>query len=125
MADGIRIRPSTERLRAAGVTSAADRLVMVRDVSRTYPDGPRFCGYCTRAEREAAGWKGQDVLHEHKTYHFQLEGDGTVMVSTAIWDRLQRMLDNGGFERVNVVATPPSQSISLPTATIITAAPLI
>lgn len=54
--------------------------------------------------------------HEFKTYHFQLDQDGTIIVSTAIWDRLQTMFDNGGFEKVNVVAKPPSQTIELPTA---------
>ena len=37
------------------------------------------------------------------------------MVSTGVWDQLQRLYDNGGLEMVNVVATPPTQGIVLPT----------
>lgn len=115
MPDGIRIQPSSDRLRAAGVTSAADRLIIVRDLSRPYGQ-ERVCGYCTRLERQVSGWKGRDVTHGSKTYHFQLEGDGTIMVSTGVWGRLQMMFDNGGFERVNAVKKPPSQSLIIPTA---------
>jgi hypothetical protein len=98
MADGVRIQPQAARLRAEGITDVAGRLFIVRDVSRplTAPIDCHMCGE-----------------HQCKTYHLQLDGDGTVMVSTTIWERMQSMHDNGGFEKVNVVAEPPAQRLLL------------
>lgn len=103
MADGIRIQPTAEALKLVGIANANDRPWIVRDLSRPF-NGPPWadCHMCGH--------------HEVKTYHFQLDGEGTIMVSTTIWERLQMMFDCGGFEKVNVVAEPPSQGIVVPTA---------
>lgn len=105
MADGIRIQPQPARWRDYG--DMRDRLIIVRDTSRPLkPGGLRpVCRVC-------------GMPHECKTYHFQLDSDGTIMVSTTIWGRLQRMFDHGGFEQVNVVSAPPAQGIELPTANV-------
>lgn len=103
MADGVRITPTAETLKTVGIDTASDRPWVVRDISRPF-NGPPWheCAQCGH--------------HECKTYHFQLDADGTVVVSTTIWDRLQMLFDCGGFEKVNVVAEPPTQSMVLPTA---------
>jgi hypothetical protein len=105
MADGVRIQPQPARLRAEGVGSAAHRLFVVRDVTRPLPPPWSACGTC-------------GVAHGCKTYHLQLDGDGTVIVSTTIWANLQRLHDRGGFEQVNVVATPPAQGLVFPAAAV-------
>jgi hypothetical protein len=103
VADGIRIQPTPDRWRDYG--DMRNRPINVRDLTRpvkTYPRNP-VCSICR-------------MRHEFKTYHFQLDSDGTVMVSTTIWDRLRRLHDCGGFEVVNVVAEPPAQGFELPPA---------
>jgi hypothetical protein len=102
MADGIRIQPQRARLAAEGVASVANRMFVIRDRGRPLPPVTvcRHCGY----------------PHDCKAYHFQLDGEGTIIVSTKIWENLLKMPDHGGFERVNVVAKPPTQGILLPTA---------
>jgi hypothetical protein len=105
VADGIRIQPQKERLRSEGITDVANRLFIIRDVSRPIPFHPKnpVCRICGRQ-------------HEFKTYHLQLDADGTIMVSTGVWDKMSMMFDQGGFEKVNVVSDPPAQHIELPTA---------
>jgi hypothetical protein len=100
VADGIRIQPALDRRQTYG--DFANRLVILRDVSRPIPPHPAnpACRHCGRP-------------HECKTYHFQLDAEGTIIVSTTIWQRLLAMPDRGGFELVNVVANPPTQRISL------------
>ena len=106
MADGIRIQPQAARLKAEGITDVAGRLFIVRDVTRPFVVDPsQICHHCGRP-------------HECKTYHLQLDGEGTVMVSTRIWERLRGLFDCGGFEKVNVVSKPPAQGIILPPASI-------
>jgi hypothetical protein len=107
VADGIRIQPQPARLRAEGIISVAHRLFIVRDQSRPLPPNP---------SRPACQVCGQP--HQCKTYHLQMDGEGTVIVSTTIWARMQRLHDYGGFEPVNVVAKPPTQGLVLPTATV-------
>jgi hypothetical protein len=107
VADGIRIQPQPARLRAEGIVSVADRLFIVRDRSRLLPPNLhrpvcRLCGH----------------PHQCKTYHLQLDGEGTIIVSTTIWARMQRLHDHGGFEPVNVVAKPPTQGLILPPVTV-------
>jgi hypothetical protein len=58
------------------------------------------------------------VPHEFKTYHLKMEPDGTVIVSTRIWERISAMHENGGFEAINVVADPPGQNIKLEPVTL-------
>ena len=99
MADGIRIRPQPGRLPPE---SAYGRLIVLRDTARPFDPPYVVCATC-------------GVPHDCKTYHFQLDGDGTIIVSTTIWDNLSRMFDFGGFEVANVVAEPPAQGITVPT----------
>ena len=83
----------------------ANRLFLIRDVSRPISPSPHnpTCRICGRP-------------HECKTYHLQLDADGTIMVSTTIWANMLKMYDHGGFEQVNVVADPPDIGIVLPPA---------
>jgi hypothetical protein len=101
VADGIRIQPALDRRAQYG--TMANRLIILRDVSRPLAPHPQrpACRLCGRP-------------HEFKTYHFQLDGEGTIIVSTEIWQRLLAMPDHGGFEKVNVVAKPPTQQLVLP-----------
>lgn len=115
---GVRIQPSDERLAAAGLTRGdmGSRPVTVRDLSRPM-QGPPFppCFICGH--------------HDVKTYHLGerrdaqgvpiLDADGTTIVSETIWAGMQRMFDDGGFEKVNVVEAPPTQGFRLPTASIL------
>jgi hypothetical protein len=107
VADGIRIQPQKARLRAEGVNDVAGRMFLIRDVSRPIPVHPYspVCRIC-------------HIQHECKTYHLQLDADGTVMVSTTIWENMLKLFDHGGFEQVNVVAEPPDQTMELPTAVV-------
>lgn len=117
MANGIRIQPTDAVLSMLGLTrgDCANRPWRVLDHSRP-ADGPPF---------PACKWCGE---HKVKTYHLGhrrlpdglpiLDADGTTMISTVIWEKLQALHDNGGFEKVNVVATPPVQNIVLPTAVV-------
>jgi hypothetical protein len=101
----VRIQPQPARLAAEGITSVAHRLFIVRDQSRPMPPDPhrpacRLCGH----------------PHQCKTYHLQLDGEGTVIVSTTIWAHMRKLFDHGGFEQVNVVRQPPTQGLILPPA---------
>ena len=98
MAEGIRITPQPGRL-----LESANRLIILRDRARPIaltPNSP-VCHIC-------------GTPHDCKTYHFQLDSDGTIIVSATIWENLQSMYDHGGFEKVNVVPEPPDQTILLP-----------
>lgn len=108
MADGVRIQPQPARLRADGIDSVANRLFVVRDVTRPLRPPHTVCTTC-------------GVAHECKTYHLQLDAEGTVIVSTTVWDRLHRLYDHGGFEQVNVVRKPPTQRLVLPPALVMAA----
>jgi hypothetical protein len=94
-------------LRAESITSVAHRLFIVRDLARPLrPDPHRSaCRVCGRP-------------HTCKTYHFKLDAEGTVIVSTTIWAHLARMPDHGGFELVNTVGAPPAQGLVLPPAAV-------
>lgn len=100
MAEGIRIRPKAHMLPPE---SAHGRLVVVRDTARPFDPPHATCATC-------------GVPHDCKTYHFQLDGDGTVIVSTTIWSKLQGMVDTAGFEQANIVKRPPAQGIVVPPA---------
>jgi hypothetical protein len=107
VSDGIRIQPQKERLRSEGITDVANRLFVVRDVSRpikVIPESP-VCPHC-------------GYPHDCKAYHLQLDAEGTVMVSTTIWENMLKLFDQGGFEKVNVVGDPPDQRIILPSASV-------
>lgn len=105
MAEGVRIQPQPDRLKAQNIESAAHRLFILRDRSRPFTDNPNrsICVTC-------------GTPHECKTYHLKMGADGTTIVSTGVWEQLQRMPDHGGFEIVNTVTEPPAQGIVLPPA---------
>lgn len=99
---GVRIRPKDRHVPVSS-------MCVVRDIARPFPppaDGRRLadvqpkCSIC-------------GVQHFHKTYHLQLDGDGTAIVSPTIWQHLEGMVDSAGFELVNYVADPPAQTIAL------------
>ena len=120
MADGIRIGLTDQARRMAGLGQLSEfgrtgLLWIVRDITRMHAD-PYECGYCTRRAKIHDGYRALPVFHDCKTYHFELDGDLTTMVSTTIWNRLQYLCDCGGFELVNTVAKPPTQRLEVPTA---------
>ncbi len=97
MADGVRIR-------FVGAEVPDNALIIVRDITRPFTPAPdQICRLCHRP-------------HDCKTYHIQLNGDGTALVSTTIWKHLSLLYDDGGFELVNTVKEPPAQKIAMPTA---------
>lgn len=107
MAEGVRIQPRPD------LNWPNDLFVVIQDHMRPTPppaDGRSleeikpFCRVC-----ELAG-QGRKK-HFCKTYHIQLIGGSTV-VSTGVWEALQRCADNP-FEAVNPVANPPAQNLIL------------
>ncbi len=52
--------------------------------------------------------------HDVKTYHLDLDGEGTIIVSTTVYEKLQALADHGGFEFVNRVVNPPAQELKIP-----------
>lgn len=99
MAEGIRIQARPD------LNWPGDANVCVTDHSRPYPqprDGSRLedvqpmCPSCGRQ-------------HFAKTYRIQLRA-GSAIVSTTVWDRLQRLADNP-FVYANPVPEPPGQLI--------------
>jgi hypothetical protein len=50
--------------------------------------------------------------------HLELDGEGTVIVSTPGWANLQKVPNWGGFRVVNTVENPPTRNLMLPTKTI-------
>lgn len=100
MAEGIRIRHKTLK----GV------MLVIRDKERPFQkphNNSSFkfpicstCGY----------------PHECKTYHLQLDSEGTIIVSTTVYDNLSKLIDKGGFDIVNMVAKPPTQHLVVPRA---------
>lgn len=53
------------------------------------------------------------TFHIHKTYHLDLDADGTVIVSTTVFERLKEV-GLAGFSMVNVVKRPPPISLEIP-----------
>lgn len=49
------------------------------------------------------------VVHTFKTYHLLLDDEGCILVSTGVWDHIDRMFDKGGFKIVNIIHNPPAQ----------------
>ena len=120
VSDGIRLRLTDQAARHAGLGQLSDFgrtgvLWIVRDVTRKFSQ-PYECGYCTRRAKTLDGYKALPVFHDGKTYHFELDADLSVMVSPTIWNRLQYLVDCGGFELVNTVASPPAQGLEVPSA---------
>ena len=100
-AEGIRIRHKTLR----GI------MLVVRDQSRPLltTDGKPLpknfhldpCATC-------------GVPHYVKTYHLQLDSEGTIIVGRPIYEKLQRLADSAGFDFSNVVDNPPDQILRVP-----------
>lgn len=80
-------------------------LYLVEDLSRPYPR-PLYCATCSSALRA-------EIAHHVKTYHLTLDGGGTVIVSTGIYERLKKIPGLGGLQLVNSVADPPPQRLDL------------
>ena len=100
-AEGIRIRHKTLK----GI------LLVVRDQSRPLlttdgkPLPPNFhLDNCTTC----------GVPHDVKTYHLQLDSEGTIIVGRPIFEKLQGLADHAGFELANVVDDPPDQVLHIP-----------
>lgn len=92
---GIRIRHKTLK----------SVMLVIRDKARPIkaPEGYVFpkcatCGY----------------PHDVKTYHLNLDSEGTIIVSLEIYRNLQKLVDHGGFDFANHVPDPPTQKIILP-----------
>ena len=62
------------------------------DGNRPYTQ-PVECGQC-------------HLIHNFKTYHINLDGEGFAIVSTEVWEMLQRIPTNP-FTLMNEVANPP------------------
>ena len=84
-------------------------LVVIRDRARPLPS-PLDCHLCG--------------THPFKTYHFELDETGSVLVSLDVWKALQAMVPHidastgvahaaAGFELVNHVPDPPTQRITV------------
>lgn len=73
-------------------------LVLVPDLSRSLRK-PYQCPTC-------------NTVHACKTYHLNLDSDGTVIVSPEIWERLKR-IQNHDFSLENEVRKPPPQVVGL------------
>lgn len=112
MAEGIRIQPRPDLGWPLGPA-----MVIIRDHDRPIPPALDGEGRIIPLEQtqpvchicEAAGNPPQ---HWCKTYHIQLEPDGTQIVSAGVWAGLQRCADNP-FEIVNTVTKPPTQHLAL------------
>jgi hypothetical protein len=100
LAEGIRIRPRAE----LGWPDGA--LVVVVDHNRPTP--PPTDG--TPIEKVKPVCSLCQVQHFAKAYHIQLRA-GSAIVSTGVWESLQRIADNP-FEYANPVPAPPGQIIS-------------
>jgi hypothetical protein len=85
---GIRIAHSDIRGRPYVVTHPTRRLRQ-----------PMFCGRC-------------NTVHTMKTYHLDLDGEGSVVVSETVFQRL-REAGMPGLEALNHVANPPTQHVSI------------
>ena len=92
---GVRLRHPTAR---GGV-------FLVEDLARPYGQ-PLYCAACSTALQS-------DVVHHVKTYHLALDGEGTVIVSQGIYDRIKTIPALGGLELVNEVAEPPPQRLEM------------
>lgn len=110
VSEGVRIRT---RLDIPG-----DAMMVVVDHARPIPPPPDG----TPLERAIEVCKLCGVKHFAKTYHIQLT-DGHAIVSTGVWAALQRLRTPSGdvdnpFVAANPVATPPTQRLILPPATV-------
>jgi hypothetical protein len=99
MTEGIRLRCRPE----LGFPDGA--MIVVTDHARPLP--PPRSGRALEDVIETCRTCG--VQHFAKTYHLQLRA-GSVIVSSGVWEALQRLADHP-FQFVNTVGAPPAQGI--------------
>jgi hypothetical protein len=107
MAVGVRIQPQPGR------NVPDNAMVVIRDLTRPFDAVNRYGERLVDVQPVCSKC---GVQHFHKTFHLQLRA-GSVIVSEAVWDTLQRMVDDAGFEFVNYVEEPPAQGIAINAAT--------
>ena len=97
---GVRIKPQADRV------VPDNGMVVLTDRNRPRPQ-PKYGEkledvqpYCSKC----------GIQHFYKTLHLQLRA-GSVIVSHAVWEYMKTMVDDGGFEFVNVVDEPPAQTM--------------
>jgi hypothetical protein len=90
MASGVRLVSTDPALRG--------RMYLVEHPYRDYLV-PKICAQC-------------NVIHTKKTYHLQLDGEGAVIVSDTIYDRL-REAGMPKLKVANEVKAPPSQKVGI------------
>lgn len=100
MAVGVRLRPKPGR------PVPDNALIVLRDLAQ--PLSPPKYG--ERLEDVVPVCSKCGIQHMHQTWHLQLRR-GTVIVSEKVWENIQRLFDDGGFEVVNHVAEPPAQGM--------------
>lgn len=100
MAAGVRLRPTADR------AVPDNALIVLRDLAQPIPPSK----YGERLEDILPTCSKCGVQHMHQTWHLQLRR-GTVIVSQKVWDNIQNLFDNGGFEVVNYVEEPPAQGM--------------
>ena len=98
---GVRIRPKPDRI------VPDNSLIVLQDKTRPIPK-PK---YGERLEDVRAVCSKCGIQHFYKTLHLQLRA-GSVIVSEAVWAKMQMLADDGGFEYVNHVAAPPAQGMT-------------
>jgi len=92
---GVRIRPKDER----NVPDSA--LVVLTDKALPIPGAnPTVSPVCSLCR----------IQHYHQTFHLRVRA-GSVLVSAALWENLQRFPDDAGFEYANDVPDPPVQGM--------------
>lgn len=56
---------------------------------------------------------GCGSVHLFKTHHLNLDGQGAVIVSTGVYDRIKQRLAIDGFVETNEVKKPPAMGIGM------------
>lgn len=96
---GVRIRPLPDR------PVPDDSMIVLIDKHRPYPKVNKY------GERRTTVCSICKIQHLFKAYHLQLRA-GSVIISETIWAKFQTMPDNGGFEYMNHVEYPPTQTLT-------------
>lgn len=98
---GVRIRPQPDK------HVPDNSLIVLRDLNIPIP--PPKNGQ--RAEDVVPVCSKCGIQHFHQTWHLQLRA-GSVIVSAAVWENMQRMVNDADFEFVNEVPDPPAQGMT-------------
>lgn len=102
LSTGRSIKPRQEGIRIRH-KSLKSILIVVRDPAR--PIHSPHPGYVFAPCRTCG------LPHNCKTYHFDLDAEGTVLVSSGVLKELKKMENNAGFNVVNTVSDPPKQKV--------------